>query len=555
MRLRIFQILLFVGLLLSTFQVWSLKSIRLTTQITTKHPITIQVFYTENDLEGFSQPKSTKKQVMVGTTDFSIDIPAQSLTSLRMDFDSNPGEVKFTPPKIYGTTQIDLKSYKPHFSPDIENTNVSNSQEHIIASTKKDPYVYWEGLSVESKISIFAIYKHLPLIILYFIFLWLLSVLTTSFLSNTLTNIRKMRLDCTNSNDSRIISFDCIRVLAFFFVVIYHVIVHSSVNYPHSHILGKIGVSLFFILSGASLAISTLNRQQTFCSFYIARLKTLLPSFWVAYFIVLMINFYFFKSIRAGTNLLILVPSIFGMDGYFVNRYPTYYLIGEWFLGSILIAYLFIPFLYKMVLRKPICTLLGFFTISLFVAYFTPQILKVIPFWNPATNFNFITHLFELAFGITFTILILKNKKLYLLIGCGSIFILLLLFSIIPIKNLCCNLKAISYLIPIIFFVALNLIFSIIPWGEHTQNAIAYLGKTSYLAFLYHHKLIYWLLPNVKINAAESLSNYELLVAFLLISSLSFVLATLSLKPVKALTKIVFGESMKKNFQSCSQNS
>lgn len=151
MRLRIFQILLFVGLLLSTFQVWSPKSIRLTTQITAKHPITIQIFYTENDLEGFSQPKSTKKQVMYGTTDFSIDIPAQSLTSLRMDFDSNPGEVKFTPPKIYGTTQIDLKSYKLHFSPDIENTNVSNSQEHIIASTKKDPYVYWEGLSVESK--------------------------------------------------------------------------------------------------------------------------------------------------------------------------------------------------------------------------------------------------------------------------------------------------------------------------------------------------------------------------------------------------------------------
>ncbi|MEW6429292.1 MAG: acyltransferase family protein [Thermodesulfobacteriota bacterium] len=118
----------------------------------------------------------------------------------------------------------------------------------------------------------------------------------------------------------------------------------------HSNPSG-LGVSLFITLSGASLMAAYGKDLGGVSSFFWKRFLTIFPLFWLCYLL-----FYVALSVQGGTfppmqgNPLKYLLTLTGFDGFFLYKASNFYLIGEWFLGLIILFYLSFPLLRHAVL-------------------------------------------------------------------------------------------------------------------------------------------------------------------------------------------------------------
>lgn len=119
--------------------------------------------------------------------------------------------------------------------------------------------------------------------------------------------------------------------------------------------IGDWGVSLFFIISGASL-MYVYKEKCDLKTFYKKRFLSIYPMFWMAY----VLAFFYFVVVDhvlpgSGLPKWKYIFSFFGFDGLLAaNGYPTCYLLGEWFLGVIILVYLLFPLLRKLMNEKPV---------------------------------------------------------------------------------------------------------------------------------------------------------------------------------------------------------
>lgn len=175
-------------------------------------------------------------------------------------------------------------------------------------------------------------------------------------------------------NKERIESFDFMRCVTAWIIVIYHFACICNVtpqyaNFPllYTHANGVWGentsVNIFFMLSGASLYYNYPTLKLSFLrKYYFSRFQGLFPMFYMLWFFL-----YYQKATSTG-NLFYngspksMLLTLFGMDGYLSYRYPqNYYFIGEWFLGALVCLYLLYPILVFLMKRfKILCTLLLF---------------------------------------------------------------------------------------------------------------------------------------------------------------------------------------------------
>lgn len=167
---------------------------------------------------------------------------------------------------------------------------------------------------------------------------------------------------------NRITGFDVIRIFACLCVTIVHfnatvsqwtngVFVYSNSIIPNHYLenrlyLGSIGVSLFFILSGASLMLSAQNSPPTHVKdilvFYKKRAKSIYPMFWTAFAAATIYDFLKYKQM-AGNKPWMMLLSLSGLDGHLANMGVVdfgFYKVGEWFLGCLILIYVVFPLLY-----------------------------------------------------------------------------------------------------------------------------------------------------------------------------------------------------------------
>lgn len=167
----------------------------------------------------------------------------------------------------------------------------------------------------------------------------------------------------------RLFYLDAIRAIAMLSVVFFHYQVNLSSWYPELERcvlnayayngcnLGAWGVSLFFMLSGASLMIS--QKADPPALYYKKRFLALYPSFWIAWLaawgisIVVLGVWERFSAIPAWTLIL----SLTGLDGYLLCYGSNFYIVGEWFLGCIILIYLFVPLLRRCLEKKAFLTM------------------------------------------------------------------------------------------------------------------------------------------------------------------------------------------------------
>lgn len=180
----------------------------------------------------------------------------------------------------------------------------------------------------------------------------------------------------------RICYFDFIRALSTISIIIFHFncslaphMVYGGdnaiilYNYKNGN-LGQIGVSLFFILSGASLMYNY-GDKLSLKKYYTKRWLAIFPMFylaWISATLFYMFRFFSLNPFCVDREPWTITLTILGLDGYLCSLIPNYYLLGEWFLGCILIMYVFFPlirFLFKKV--NPWFILFGYAAIYLLI--------------------------------------------------------------------------------------------------------------------------------------------------------------------------------------------
>ena len=274
----------------------------------------------------------------------------------------------------------------------------------------------------------------------------------------------------------RLYGFDFVRVICTFGIFMFHFAVESESTFYgfYRHANGGWGAifnSLFLMLSGAMLYYNN-EEVKNVGKFYFKRWLAIFPAFYLAWF------YFYIRNVMATKNLFYmgnrksLLLTLFAQDGYLGFLGPNYYLVGEWFLGALVIIYLLYPLIVKVFNKVPFVTA-GVLCIGWIWVYNT-DIFPVIP---PQ---NLITCTFAFVLGmiiIRYRDKLLNNKWIVLV---SAAITLVLLFVRIPLEE---NMTGL-----IMAFFAMIALYNL---GKLiVSKVIIFLSGLSYPFFLLHHQLI-----------------------------------------------------------------
>lgn len=321
----------------------------------------------------------------------------------------------------------------------------------------------------------------------------------------------------------RVLYLDLIRIICFLMVTSYHfsyavktIGINADVELYQGivHIVwAPIAVSSFFMVSGASLIY---RYRDTFSlkEFYKKRFFGLYPLFWLAYVFAFLDFFYRVKSIPGAPKINFLL-SVIAMDGYFNGTIPTFYMIGEWFLGAIVIMYLLFP-LYRYVMCKCKWVLpVVFFVGSIALIYYNP--FPFVPEKNPI--------MCSMYFVLGMLLEMLREKRdrkpvrIGMRIAAAAGAVLFIVVYAVEKTGFRFN----SY--HVIFTLSVSLVLIVMEaaeWikSERVKRLIVLIGKHSYAYFLLHHVFLYKYLPNFQ---GITMSGTNTL--FLFLSSVAYIYA------------------------------
>ena len=258
--------------------------------------------------------------------------------------------------------------------------------------------------------------------------------------------------------------------------------------------LGDFGSSLFFIVSGASLAL-TVPPEQSPWQFYKKRAKAVYPLFWLAWVVCFSIRFVSQPGYYAGAKTVTLVLTFLGLDNFAVAAGwvgMDFACVGEWFLGSILFLYILFPLLQRALRKYPLLT----WVITLAVC---------IPIHLQGWDARLVAvHIPEFLFGMTFLTLRDKAKailSLVLLLGAIS--------QPFADEKLTCALF--SAWIFVLLVLAAPLLDKPLP-----RAVCAKAAKLSYAVFLVHHVIIQRLVRGFDLAALSRRDTAILFCVYLL---------------------------------------
>lgn len=314
----------------------------------------------------------------------------------------------------------------------------------------------------------------------------------------------------------RLFYLDFVRAIALIIIVLFHYNYHFINTYKISGVHAPfylyangswagIGVALFFIISGAALMYNY-ESNIDLKKFYKKRIKSIFPMFWIAYLAVFLLEFYSKTSLPDIPKWRIIF-SIMGMDGYFLYIIPNFYILGEWFLGAIIIFYVIFPLLRKLIINIPCIIIIVSSLLVLAVVYFNPfQILL---------ERNIIICIYECMLGMYFSYYI-KKANIKLSISGFLLFIFCLCFEMKFMPSVLCDIIAGGAL-----FLCLSGISGRIS-SHCIINFARILSKYSYSIFLVHHVILLRVMTkftNKSLSNSESLSLVILVLVLIITCS------------------------------------
>lgn len=315
----------------------------------------------------------------------------------------------------------------------------------------------------------------------------------------------------------RIFSPDLIRVLSFLAIVLFHFNMEVFQSYPNSmrigalsyagQSMGDVGISMFIIISGLSLSFSA-QRSFSVGTFFKKRFLAIYPSLWIAYILVGIVYFLINGHFVGDGNHWKMILSITGLDGFFLYKMQNYYLVGEWYTGYMLITYLAFPLLFLGCKKSPLVTWALVMIIFFLIGINYNSLFKVYINCNP------IMRLPDFLFGITYCIFVLNNKQRRFLM---FIFGIVIMGVIIPMQEMIMP-QLYMFLFGAAFFSIIACVGELVKRVFMCEEIISYLAKYLFMAFLFHHQILYMLFGVVDYPSLTRPESFLLLFIVVLFS-------------------------------------
>jgi peptidoglycan/LPS O-acetylase OafA/YrhL len=253
-------------------------------------------------------------------------------------------------------------------------------------------------------------------------------------------------------------------------------------------------------------------------------------------FYMLWLFLYYQKAVNAG-NLFYngspksMLLTLVGMDGYLSYRYPqNYYLIGEWFLGALVLLYLLYPLLTLCMKHCKLLTtlLLGGGTVSL---------LWLQPHFLIQRERNLVVCLFAFWLGMLFIEYRAQLSALWITVVFGGAALFLLLVKVPLDGFLCAQLIALGLFL-LFYQIGCHVMRYRLP-----KKFFAYTGKISYAIFLLQHVVMSQILG--LFNAYSLTVSMELLI-LLATFVVIYIFADVSTRLKPTLPRFLSGSSPQK---------
>lgn len=285
----------------------------------------------------------------------------------------------------------------------------------------------------------------------------------------------------------RIYAFDFIKSICALGIICFHFGCHTKnlgwlVTLPNlTGSWGSVLVVVFFLISGALLYLHH-NKIDSVWAFYKRRWIAIFPAFYLAYlFVFLERSLIYHSAIALRHPLKYYIFTVTGMDGYFFawTQHHTYYILGEWFLGAIILAYLFYPVLLYLLNKNEFFT--SSIVLILFILTYKQNMFAQGPFRN----------IFSIIFSFYFGMLIMKHQ-IFLKQRISIVaFIFLLLFLLVPFQRDSTISAQVNGIL--LFFVLYGIGSKIITISILKKFTIK-LSNISYEIFLLQHVIILYML-------------------------------------------------------------
>ena len=286
---------------------------------------------------------------------------------------------------------------------------------------------------------------------------------------------------------------------------------------------GSVFAQIFFIVSGA-LLFYNYEDELKIKTYYKKRWVSIFPTFYMAYILVFVTRIIKNKMIP-HRKLFPYIFTILGMDGYLINNTTTYYILGEWFLGMIIILYLMFPFILKLFKKSDfniMCCM-----IIMYILFLDKSII------NPEPNWSITSCGLSFIFGM----FIIKNRKVIInkvTVLISIIAVLLLVY--LPINqsaDVCLHLTS-GYLFIVLMFVG-----EWIMKNKISNKIFGTLSKYSYAIFLLQHIIITAILS--RYNPSQPFQIFGLLIFDILITFIMAIILTkitnITIKTISKTTK------------------
>ena len=339
---------------------------------------------------------------------------------------------------------------------------------------------------------------------------------------------------------TRIFYLDLIRALATLLIVLTHFNFHLKDHgggyvltfQPFGIYVGALGVSLFLIISGAALTL-TYRRPINLKRFYWKRFLNIYPMFWTAWVLGTLYYFLIFngRPPNAGPAKSFIF-TLLGVDGLVsAFGWPTMYLLGEWFLGFILLYYVVFPLLLWAIDRFPVVT-----GLVLLAAYAATVVIMPRYFPGYPSSMVLTTRLPELAFGSYFVLYVRRVHGATVIPAAAVLAICAMLPKQIPedVGTTIVGISAFLILAVAGRYVAI----------QPVRALVGLIARYSYPIFLVHHVVIWHLSQRIDVYGLFPIQRYILLAAeFVLIFALSVALEKVTGIVVDFFTKAFKGMS------------
>jgi len=270
-------------------------------------------------------------------------------------------------------------------------------------------------------------------------------------------------------------------------IVIFHYFCHSKGNFKFLYTtsnsnFGFMFVTSFFCISGFVLYYNY-PKILSIKRFYYKRWKSILIPYYICYIYFFFRESFCRKKLIFSENRKMYIINIFGLDGYLRYRFKTFYLVGEWFLGAIIILYIMFPLLLLIINKSNIIINNIFFCSLYFLMYKKKNFFIIHP------RRNIITCLFSFYFGIES----FKYKNFFLINKKSFLISFLMLFLLCTVRI---NIKYCLLIHQIQGFCLFIVLYKVGYYAMNSKINLIFdkISNLSYFIFLIHHKIIIYIL-------------------------------------------------------------